>query len=55
VLDGGFDTDGRFRVDFFGASDSAENLAVQADGKIVLGGFAVNGTSTRYGLARINP
>jgi uncharacterized delta-60 repeat protein len=55
VLDGAFDGDGKFTLDFFGASDSAENVAVQADGKIVLGGFAVNGTSTRYGLARINP
>jgi uncharacterized delta-60 repeat protein len=54
ALDNAFDTDGRFTLDFFGASDSAENVAVQADGKIVLGGFAASGTSIRYGLARIN-
>jgi uncharacterized delta-60 repeat protein len=55
VLDTSFDDDGKFSVDFFGASDSAENVAVQPDGKILLGGFAVNGTAARYGLARFNP
>jgi uncharacterized delta-60 repeat protein len=55
VLDTSFDGDGMFTVDFFGASDSAENVAIQPDGRIVLGGFAVNGTAVRFGLARINP
>ena len=45
VLDTSFDDDGKFTVDFFDASDSAENVAVQADGKIVLGGFGANGTA----------
>jgi uncharacterized delta-60 repeat protein len=53
VLDVSFDTDGKFTLDFFGAGDSAENVAVQADGRIVLGGFAVNGTRVNYGLARV--
>ena len=54
VLDASFDTDGKLTVDFFGAGDSAENVAVQADGKIVLGGFAVNGSRVNYGLARVS-
>ena len=55
VLDTSFDDDGKFTVDFFDASDSAENVAVQTDGKIVLGGVGANGTALRYGLARITP
>ena len=31
------------------------NVAVQPDGKIVVGGFARNGTRTGYGLVRIMP
>jgi uncharacterized delta-60 repeat protein len=50
-----FDNDGRFSVDFFGAGDSAESVAVQADGRIVLSGFAENGNQVRFGLARIQP
>ena len=55
TLDGSFSDDGRFSVDFFDASDGAENIAVQPDGKIVLGGFAQNGATVQYALARINP
>jgi len=55
VLDGSFDDDGKLTVDFFDAGDSAENVAVQADGKIVLGGFASNANAARYGIARVNP
>lgn len=50
-----FDDDGRFTVDFFGAGDSAESVAVQSDGRVVLSGFAVNGNLVRFGLARIQP
>jgi uncharacterized delta-60 repeat protein len=50
-----FDGDGQFTVDFFGAGDSAESVAVQADGRIVLSGFAVNGNLVRFGLARVQP
>ena len=50
-----FDGDGKFTVDFFGGVDSAESVAVQADGRIVLSGFAVNGNLVRFGLARILP
>jgi hypothetical protein len=30
-------------------------VAVQSDGRIVLGGFVVNGAQLRFGLARIQP
>ena len=55
VLDATFDDDGKFTVDFFGSFDGAENVAVQPDGKILLGGFAANGNTVRYGLARFVP
>jgi uncharacterized delta-60 repeat protein len=55
VLDPSFDGDGRFTVDFFGSFDGAENVAVQPDGKIVLGGFAANGPQERFALARVTP
>jgi uncharacterized delta-60 repeat protein len=55
VLDGRLDADGKLTVDFFGAGDGAENVAVQPDGKIVVSGFARNGNRTNYALARIVP
>ena len=55
VLDTSFDDDGKFTVDFFNSFDSAENVAVQPDGRILLGGFAANGNAQRYGLARFIP
>lgn len=54
TLDTTFANAGKQTVDFFGFSDAAESVAVQPDGRIVLGGLAreqVDG----YGLARINP
>jgi len=55
TLDNTFDSDGRVTVDFFGSFDGAETLAIQADGRLVLGGFAGNGNRTNYALARIAP
>jgi hypothetical protein len=55
ALDASFGTDGKLTVDFFGASDGAECVAVQPDGKIVVAGFARNGASTGLGLARVLP
>jgi rhodanese-related sulfurtransferase len=37
-----------------GFSDGAESVVVQADGKIVVGGFAED-SFDGYGVARINP
>jgi uncharacterized delta-60 repeat protein len=55
TLDTSFGEEGFFTVDFFGAADAALDVAIQPDGKIVVGGFATNGTNTGLGLVRINP
>ena len=55
TLDSSFGTGGKLTIDFFGSFDGAENVLMQPDGKIVLGGFARNGTRTGYGLARVLP
>ena len=54
TLDTSFAVDGKLAVDFFGLEDRAESVAVQAGGKIVAGGLAVN-SSDGYGLIRVNP
>ena len=53
--DSSFGTGGKLTVDFFGGGDDAQDLAIQADGKIVVSGAATNGTSLGVGLVRINP
>lgn len=55
TLDMDFGTDGRLTVDFFGAPDVAYAVTVQADGKIVVAGAALNGVSTGVGLVRVLP
>ncbi len=57
--DGSLDTifgngTGNLSIDFFGFGDGAESVAIQPDGKIVVGGVATNNFSG-YGVARINP
>ena len=42
TLDGSFGTGGSVVCDFFGGHDVANAVALQADGKIVVGGFATN-------------
>jgi uncharacterized delta-60 repeat protein len=54
ALDTGFANAGKLTVDFFGFTDFAESVVVQADGKIVLGGLARTNVDG-YGVARINP
>lgn len=68
-LDGSLDTSfsqgGKLTIDFFGFTDVAENVAIQSNGKIVLGGLATGtfvpgttqpGTSLEgYGVARVLP
>jgi uncharacterized delta-60 repeat protein len=53
--DASFGSGGKLTIDFFGSFDGAENVVVQPDGKIVVGGFATNGSRTGYGLVRILP
>ena len=55
ALDASFGSGGKLTIDFFGSFDGAENVALQPDGKIVVGGFATNGSRTGYGLVRILP
>jgi uncharacterized delta-60 repeat protein len=54
TLDTDFADDGKLTIDFFGFTDIAENVTVQPDGKIVLGGLARDDVDG-YGLARVNP
>jgi uncharacterized delta-60 repeat protein len=53
-LDAGFGNGGSLSIDFFGFDDVGENVLVQPDGKIVVGGLARNNFDG-YGVARINP
>lgn len=54
-LDPSFGTGGKATTDFFGANDGARGVAVQEDGKIVLSGFATNGSERQFAIARFNP
>jgi uncharacterized delta-60 repeat protein len=53
-LDASFSQDGKLTIDFFGFADAAENVAIQSNGKIVLGGVARNNVDG-YGVARVVP
>src|SRR5262249_15461889 len=59
TLDSGFGSAGKVITDFKGLDDGANAIAVQADGKILLGGSGnvnVKGnTVTQFALARYNP
>lgn len=54
TLDSSFANSGKLTLDFFGNTDSAENVAVRPDGRVVLGGLARN-VVDGYGLAQVNP
>lgn len=54
TLDESFSQDGKLTIDFFGFTDIAENVAIQSNGKIVLGGLARNNVDG-YGVARVLP
>ncbi len=53
-LDSNFDGDGKVNTDFAGSSDVGTTIAIQSDGKLVVGGGAVSG-GTSFGIARYNP
>ena len=54
-LDQAFGAGGRQTTDFFGNADYATGVAIQADGKIVVAGYASHGSSTGdLALARYN-
>src|SRR5262249_41156963 len=54
TLDTGFGATGKITTDFFGANDSANAVAIQKDGRIVLAGAAGNIFSSMFGLVRYN-
>src|SRR6476619_7462495 len=55
-LDTTFSGDGKQTTDFFGNTDGVNGVAIQADGKIVVGGYAATAAGTYdFALARYNP
>jgi uncharacterized delta-60 repeat protein len=54
-LDTTFGNAGKVNVDFFGARDEAQAVAVQADGRIIVAGWAVNGGVPTFAMARLMP
>lgn len=55
-LDVTFSSDGRIGTDFGGHSDRAEAVAIQSDGKIVVGGRTLgDGHPAEFGICRYNP
>jgi uncharacterized delta-60 repeat protein len=52
-LDTSFDGDGKVLTDILGSNDNAQDVVIQADGKIVVGGSSW-GTNDQFGLARYN-
>jgi len=55
ALDTSFASGGQLRIDFFGGFDSANDVRVQPDGKIVAAGSVSNGTGRGSGLVRALP
>jgi uncharacterized delta-60 repeat protein len=54
--DAGFGSNGVVFTDFFGGIDAVEaGLVIQPDGKYLLGGTAVNGSSAKLALVRVLP
>ncbi|HVE58281.1 MAG TPA: delta-60 repeat domain-containing protein, partial [Pyrinomonadaceae bacterium] len=53
-LDTSFDGDGKVTTDFLGATDQAHAVAIQTDGRILVGGNAANGTFNSIAIARYN-
>ncbi len=53
--DASFDGDGKRTVDFGTTSDIGQSVAVQADGRILLGGYSYQpGTGYDFAVARLN-
>ncbi len=53
-LDTSFGASGMVTTDFAGSNDRALSMSLQADGKILLGGYAFSGTSFDFAVARYN-
>jgi uncharacterized delta-60 repeat protein len=56
TLDGSFGNGGSLDLNFFSANNAGENIAVMADGRIVVSGMAENASGAKgYGVARLLP
>jgi len=55
TLDAGFDGDGKITLDFAGGDDYAYAMTLQADGKILVAGYAKVGSYYDFALVRFNP
>ena len=55
TLDTTFGNGGQLAVDFFGKADGAGCVVTQADGKLLVGGLASNGSGSGLGLVRVVP
>jgi uncharacterized delta-60 repeat protein len=53
-LDTTFDVDGIVTVDIGDGNDNANSVAIQDDGKIVVSGSSINGSTTTYTTIRLN-
>ncbi|MFM2048379.1 MAG: hypothetical protein RI955_927 [Bacteroidota bacterium] len=53
ILDNSFATNGILKVDFNSDYDMATSLAIQPDGKIIIGGKTLTGTSYDFALIRL--
>jgi uncharacterized delta-60 repeat protein len=54
-LDTGFGNGGAVVVDHAGGGDFGQAIAVQPDGRIVVGGYGLNGASAEFVLMRVLP
>lgn len=54
-LDTTFSGDGIVTLDFNGGTDVGRSVVVQPDGKIVVAGYATNGSNIDFALTRYNP
>jgi uncharacterized delta-60 repeat protein len=55
AVDTTFGTGGKVSIDFSGGDDFAESMTQQADGKILVAGWAATATGDDFAIARINP
>jgi uncharacterized delta-60 repeat protein len=54
LLDNTFSGDGKQTTDLYKGDDAAAAIALQTDGKLVVGGLTTYGTNQNFGLARYN-
>jgi hypothetical protein len=55
ILDPGFASNGILTVDFHGAGEFGQDVALDDAGRIVAAGYTANGPDTAFALTRANP